>query len=270
MYAAGDDRSNEAAREPLWTYAPVVRAVDDTRLGQVLADIDSRLPATGLTSSATYRDSDLGTWAHEATHGVNSLMRNEHGAGTGVENALYCLNGRTALIEEPRPCTIRDAARYVPTGLRSRMYAQYMIGRTRQWNQIPLYILDEWVAYLNGATHNVWMAKNGGSIGDGAGDLLFTAESAINALAIVCHVQQEIQAGRVSYNDTQLRHAFAFNWSRMMTLFAEAKPVSQLFMDPIAYYRKFSEGRDGDALRRWCRTHLGAAWSSEVMWLVAT
>ena len=50
-----------------------------------LADIESRMPAGHID-----RDSDLVTWAHETTHGINSRCR--VWAGSGM-NAFYCLSG---------------------------------------------------------------------------------------------------------------------------------------------------------------------------------
>jgi len=83
--------------------------------------------------------------SHEQTHGLNSRLREAHG-GAGI-NALYVLNGHYAVFREP-PFSIADVTRYVT--YRGRAAAEYLSGRSaRSWNDRPLYLFDEWVAYSN-------------------------------------------------------------------------------------------------------------------------
>jgi len=251
--------------EPTWIQVAPVRAVSTRSLGAVLADIDSRLVATGLGSSQTYRSADLGTWAHEGAHGVNSRIRNTYGRGTEADNAFYVLWGRAAIIAEPQPVTLQDAARYVPLALRGETYKTYMVDSLSDWNEAPLYALDEWTAYVNGAIHNLSMAEQGRSIGDGSGDLLFTAESAMHSLSVVIAVDARLKRDpQFRYDDTQLRLYVAWNWNRMMQLFADGRQYRQ-FQDPMPYYRVFSHGEAGKDWRQWSRHYFGADWVAAVM-----
>lgn len=251
-------------QEPAWTNVPVMRQVNAVQLGPVLADIDSRLPATGFVSSQTYQMADTGTWAHEATHGLNSLIRTR-GRGTGVDNALYSLRGRAAVIQEPRPVTISEVARFVPLKLRGKIYQLYMIDQARQWNTEPLYVLDEWTSYCNGAAHNLDKLTRGQGIGDGAGDMLFSVETAMYSLALLAAVEQAKLDGRLKhYDDTQLRLYVAWNWDRLMQMLAESAKYKR-FIDPLPYYRIFSESGEGKNLRAFSRAYFGRAWASAVM-----
>ena len=108
-----------------------------------LGDIVSRVGSPG-----TYMDADLVTSAHECTHDINSDLRQTAGAGM---NCCYVLNGWSARLREPK-VTLREIAAKVPLDKRGRGFQLYMVVQRRDWDNEPLYILDELSAYLNGAT----------------------------------------------------------------------------------------------------------------------
>src|SRR5690606_30740396 len=67
-------------------------------------------------------------------------------------NALYVTGGRVVIIEEPK-LRKSDAQKFVPETFRekaSMRYNLYIAGQSA-WDDTPTYILDEWVAYVNGA-----------------------------------------------------------------------------------------------------------------------
>ena len=126
---------------------PVIQNNVDSSLGSVLGDIESRMPA-----GHQYRfPDDLVTWAHEATHGLNSNIRNKDIKPGTTPNAFYLLDGKALLLEEPRGLLISQIANRIPTHLRGKIYKLYMIDQQRWWNDRPLYTYDEWVSYANGA-----------------------------------------------------------------------------------------------------------------------
>ena len=129
---------------PTWTKALPLRKIDPDELGVILSDIESHMPAGHM-----YSDPDKVTWAHETTHGINRRLRNEHRQSAKI-NALYCLNNRACIIEEP-PLTISQVAETIPVELRENLFHLYMVQQAHSWNNTPLYIFDEWVAYTNGA-----------------------------------------------------------------------------------------------------------------------
>jgi len=89
------------------------------------------------------------TSAHEVTHRCNSDIRNEAG---GNVNGFYVGNDRAIVIPEPNTKK-SDCAQYIPESLRGGRYSLYITGQ-QEWNNQPLYIFDEFVAYTN----DVWAA----------------------------------------------------------------------------------------------------------------
>lgn len=139
------------------------------------------------------------TSAHECTHGINSELRlGRFGAQALGEMALdivfkrvgdsltliqpnpraasfqtlaermngfYVGEDRGVLLPEPR---IRKSqvAKYVPSALRGYRYQTYITGQTA-WDDTPLYVFDEWVAYNNGTLTANDLNARGDSSGKG-------------------------------------------------------------------------------------------------------
>lgn len=132
-----------------WHTLKAGRSFDDPRYGKTLQDIESHMPP-----AHGYRHADIGTWGHETTHGINSEVRQQLGARV---NAFYCLDDWVCILREPR-CTLADVAAAVPQPARGNQYELYLVtmqrpvmAGTEGWNDMPLYVLDEWVAYIHGA-----------------------------------------------------------------------------------------------------------------------
>ena len=89
------------------------------------------------------------TNAHETSHFISSALRRP-----GV-NGFYLGNGQAILLVEP-DVTLADVARYVRhKGWRFKTYF------VEAWNDRPLYVLDEFTAYIWGATVAVQDADSG-------------------------------------------------------------------------------------------------------------
>lgn len=141
---------------------------------------------------------DFPTSAHECSHGIHAFLRNRvHGLaqetgrplltfqeppsapagvklfrmpqpvveeddepimGNGV-NAFYYLKDRYSVFQEP-PFKKRDIAKFIPSSLRKTRYNLYIEGQTA-WDNQPLYVWDEWNAYINGGMTAVELAKLG-------------------------------------------------------------------------------------------------------------
>ena len=145
-------RQPDASMQFGWHKVEPLKRVNVAKLGKTLADIESRMPDGHI-----YRDADMITWAHETTHGINSRVRVNCGAGI---NALYCLDGYVGIFREPN-VTKSMVCRYVPNHLRGDVFGLYMSGQGA-WDRQPLYILDEWVAYINGGTVGIELMAGGG------------------------------------------------------------------------------------------------------------
>lgn len=86
------------------------------------------------------------TSAHECSHGIANTIRNTAG---GHVNAFYLGQDRAIVIPEPN-IKKSDVAQYIPSQLRSSRFVLYISGQT-SWNDNPLYVYDEFIAYINGA-----------------------------------------------------------------------------------------------------------------------
>ena len=121
----------------MWTQFAKRRHVS---LDGYLGDIESH-----LNDHHPYKDSDVMTWAHEGTHGVNSLARNY----MPDYNCMYTLDDNMFVAKEPK-FLLSTLAKSIPQELRGEIYKTYLLDSQRWWNDCPLYILDELSAYING------------------------------------------------------------------------------------------------------------------------
>jgi len=121
-----------------------VPAIRNVRYTGVLGELESRMPVNHI-----YRSSNPRNWAHETTHGLNSRIRQE----SAVMNAAYMVGRQQAhLLREPTQFRLSQVMRPGP-GM-SGMAA---------WNNRPLYLLDEWSAYLSGAHKSLEGSPNEGT-----------------------------------------------------------------------------------------------------------
>ena len=134
-----------------------------TERGIVVVDTQgNKMKTLRITKKHSYGDSVYGdvlshckkpetkesryTNVHETSHYISSEIRQTQKPGN---NAFYILDGEAVVIEEP-PITIKDVAEYVPPKLQGLRYKTYLVDQRRHWNEQPLYILDEWNAYVLG------------------------------------------------------------------------------------------------------------------------
>ena len=158
---------------PGWqSIRPVREGFYDAKLGKLLSDIESQMPAQHI-----YRDNDLITWAHETTHGVNSRARQVLPAR---HNAFYCFYKKIFVLSEPNVTKVQ-IKEFIPRELHGSVYHLYIenpqlsakdmamvpagtIVETQE--NIPLHILDEWTAYLNGLEVSQELRLRNSSDGD--------------------------------------------------------------------------------------------------------
>jgi len=96
------------------------------------------------------------TNVHETAHGIHSYLRNSN---SGRVNGFYCLDGKGVIIEEPNMRKSR-VSEFLPQNLRSYRYGTYISGQGA-WDDTPLYIYDEWTAYVLGGMCNVDDVQSG-------------------------------------------------------------------------------------------------------------
>lgn len=118
-----------------------------------LADIESHTLPSYIVGGqkVVYRDSDKITSAHEQTHRINSDIRGKF----KVDCGFYLLKNKAFTIKSHPRVTLSEIAAKVPQARHTSVYKLYLVSQRQWWDKQPLYLLDETVAYLNGASTGV-------------------------------------------------------------------------------------------------------------------
>jgi hypothetical protein len=86
------------------------------------------------------------TNAHENIHMINAHYANKTG---GKKRAFYITGEKGVFLTVWPKIKKDDVRQFVPLSVRGYRYANYLNG-AKEWNNQPLYILDEWSAYVGG------------------------------------------------------------------------------------------------------------------------
>ena len=244
-----------------WLAFPSQQSLSDSSWGTALTDIANHLPSS---YGNTYYDSDKVTHGHETTHGINSHLRNYFNDTGETANGFYVLNDRGALVVEP---DIRksEVAQYVPAALRGSRFSLYVTGST-SWDDRPLYLFDEWVAYTNGGEVGTNLVDEGkwsyGWRDAVMGQLEFTVYAVATAIAVA--------QGDPSYfaSNTQFREFLAWNIERAMRIFRKGAAMASFEWDSQDdYYQTLQTGAAGEPIRAFVRDTYGVSWTNEVLGL---
>jgi hypothetical protein len=242
-----------------WFQFPAQQQDSDPRWGEVLADIVNHLPES---YGSTYYSSDQITWAHETSHGIHSHLRNNFNDTGRRANAFYIPGGKAVIVEEPG---IRksDVAAYVPRSLRGSRFSTYITGQTA-WDDTPLYVFDEWNAYINGGACGVDLAKQGlwtrGWRDGVAGQLELTVYALALAMAV--------EAGDPTYfsENVTFRELLAFEVKRAIEIFSEGASMPAFaWDDQDRYYQTLRESADAEAMRTFARRLFGENWANRFL-----
>jgi hypothetical protein len=237
---------------------PVQNTRTQAPANTVLADIVGHLPAS---YGNTYYDSDVVTWGHETTHGINSHLRNNFNTTGRKANGFYVTGDQGVMLAEP---AIRKSAMipFVPTSLRGSRFATYVTGQT-DWDDRPTYIFDEWVAYTNGSAVGVDLAKQGRWTYGWRDAVMGTLEFTVYAIAI----EMAVATANPQYlqQNPQFAEFVAWNARRAMQLFREgARITSFAYSVQDAYYAKLKTSPDARAWRDFVVAQYGSAFAAEV------
>ena len=221
----------------------------------------------GCLSYTNYYSSDPDTYSHEATHGLNACIRNNYNPNQEHLNGFYLLEGKAIVITEPR-VKKSQVAGFVPKGLQSldltKRFNTYIIGQSSFEND-PLYIFDEWNAYINGALESIEQFKtknyktNSVLLGAGATEFMVYATSlglAISKLDPSYFTQEPkfIPLYKHLVEKTVIR------------ILQEGSSYSQV-VDPsmVAYFNKFRTSAESEDLRNFIRTYMGTGWAKKIL-----
>ena len=224
--------------------------------GSALTDIANHLPSQYGT---TYDDTDLVTFGHETSHGIHAHLRNYENNTGKRANAFYVLHDKAALVVEPN---IRksDAVPYVPASLQNFRYGTYVTG-SASWDDTPLYIWDEWNAYVNGAEVGVNRVKEGvwkESSRDQTGNVEFIVYAVAVAMAVKAKDSAYWQA------ETQFREFLKWNIERGMKLHAEMVKMPEMRPgdDQLTKIRTASDAANW---RQFLVDTYGASWTQSTL-----
>jgi hypothetical protein len=203
----------------VWLEYPSLHARTDGSWDDVLTDIVQHCPAEQVDYYMVF--GDLVASGHEVSHAIHAHLRNNFNTTGTRANGFYVLDNRAALVDEP---DIRksDAIPHVPDRLRGSRFELYLVGQT-EWDDTPLYVWDEWNAYVNGTEVGVDLALSGrwdGGYQDVcAGPLEFVVYSVAIGLAV-----EALDPSYFAAN-TQFREFLAWNLRRSMAVFRECSSL---------------------------------------------
>jgi len=243
---------------------PVQKSVTDPGdWGKVLTDIEGHLPASYGTQ---YQDSSKLTWGHETTHGINSHIRNTFNNTGQKANGFYVLEDRGVVIVEP-PIKKSQVASFVPQSLRGMRFSLYITGQTA-WDDTPLYIFDEWVAYTNGASVGVNLVQSGLYKEQWTDGVAGTLEFTIYSLGLTLALEQ--LAPQYLSSNTQYKEFVAWSSLRAMETFRAGAKMSQFtYADQDALYQKLQSSADAAPMRNLLVKLYGQAFANQVLGLAA-
>lgn len=256
---AGVDAADPTAGVDWFTWPEQQPALSDATWGVQLTDIARHLPAQ--YGDQYWFPDDAMTSGHETTHGINAHLRN-YEAPQGRYNAFYVLQDRAAFVAEPN-MRKADIAPFIPASLQGDRYATDVTGQTA-WDDTPLYVFDEWVAYTNGAEVAVGQVQAGLYRGMWTDAVMGPLEFVVYAIATARAASEKDPAYFTS--NVQFRRFTAWNIERAMRLFDAGRTMSQFqWTRQDTYAAALRTGADAADLRAFARATWGADWTQRVL-----
>ena len=190
--------------------------------------------------------------AHETTHFLNAHLRNKYTVALGRRvNAFYVGRDRFVLLDEPG-VKKSDVITFVPAGLRGDRFALY-VENQKEWDDTPLYLFDEWVAYVNGSEVALEEAAKKKPIGR-SNEVFSCVEFAVYATALAMAVEKH--DARYFARNAQFRAFLAWHVQRSLAVYRKGAAQPEFAWKP-EYYRALKSGDDGRAVREFWRDKLG-------------
>lgn len=228
--------------------------------GAALEDIVQHLPDDQLDY---YCDPDLVTCAHEVSHGIHAYLRNYFNPNDARSNAFYILSDRACFVVEPGILK-HEATPFVPQSLREFRFGTYVSGQSA-WDDTPLYLWDEWNAYINGGEAALDMA-DAGQWNEGWRDQSGVIEFVAYGLAVGMAVAENDPEYLVSDEGEQFKNMLAYFTDRSLDMhrrFAAMSDFQSQTSDDL--YDGLRTNSDAAAMRQFLADTFGAAFRDEVL-----
>lgn len=246
-------QSSKPGDQTVWFEFLPLKKLSDPSWGAFLTDIENHLPEKMGT---TYRDTNKITWSHETTHGIQSHLNNTYRpqGDTARSYGFYVGNNKAVMIPQPK-IRISNVAEMVPQSMRKGRYQLYLVSQAGAWNADPLYLFDEWNAYVNGAATGLEVGENGKT------DFMFACIE-FNVYAIyTCMATKSLDT---TYDSKQLFEFAAWNSKRCMEIYQTGYKKEIFNWDNHKYLNELQTGNDAKAMRQFVIATWGAAWAEEV------
>jgi hypothetical protein len=226
--------------------------------GTQLIDVARHIPSM---YGDTYWFDEPITASHETTHGIQAHLRN-YEAPPGKVNAFYVLGGKVAFVVEPN-MRKQDIKPHIAMGLRGPRYNLYLEQQTA-WDDTPLYVFDEWTAYINGAEVGVGQVQAGLYTGEWTDAVMGPLEFTVYAIATAKAIKQKDPTYYGS--NMQFRCFTAWNIKRAMGLYEAGRLMSQFEWDTQEQFAvKLRAAGEAEPLRQVARELWGADWTQTVL-----
>ncbi len=235
--------------EPEYVDVPVVS--QRIREESLYADIMNR-------QSNPFTSEDRDTNAHETTHGINSDLRNQYARQLRKKvNGFYVTGGKGVIIEEPN---IRKSAviPFLPPALRSYRYNLYIQGQGA-WDDVPLYLVDEWVAYVNGGAVSVEDVEKGRHNGQWSDSVSGCLDFSIYCVALC----MAVETGDPEYweNNTQFRNFMRWHLEKAHDVFMKGRNMEQFRWDKQEkLLESLRNSEAGKPMRDFLNRHFDGLW----------
>ena len=226
--------------------------------GTALRDIVRHLPDDEVDY---YCDPDVVTCAHEVSHGIHAYLRNYQNPNSEPSNALYLLHDRACFVVEPGIWK-HEVEPFVPTALREFRYDTYVSGQSA-WDDTPLYLWDEWNAYLNGGEAAISLYDEGlwtDGWRDQSGVIEFVAYGLAVGLAV-----EELDPGYFASN-AQFKAMLAYLTRRSLELHRRFAAIDDFqFSTSDTLYQALRSQSAGAPLREFLLRTWGQGFRDEVL-----
>lgn len=241
-----------------WFEFKTRKNLKDEKWGNYLTDIENHLDASKGTH---YRDKDFNTWAHETTHGIHGWMNNKL-QDKRTHYHLYVGYDKAVKIKQPN-FKISDVAKMVPSSLQKNRYQLYLIKQQSGWNNEPIYLWDEWVAYCNGIEASIEMV-NKKLFNPPKDSRTDSGWSVIEFGVYATYVAMAQKKHDPSYDNQQMMEFLAWNLERSMRLYKESQAIYYFTWDNNVYLNHLRTSEDAADFRQFIIDNYGKEWASKV------
>ena len=241
------------------TWAEQQPSLGQPSWGTQLIDIARHLPSQ---YGDQYWSDDAITAGHETTHGIQAHLRNYVAPQPIGYNAFYVLGNKAAIVAEPH-MRKSDIKGHIASVLRGPRYQLYLEQQT-EWDDTPLYVFDEWTAYVNGAEVGVGQVEAGLYDGQWTDAVMGPLEFTAYAIATAATIKDKDPS---YYNSNmQFRCFTAYNIKRAMKLYETGHLMNEFsWMTQEQYAIQLRSGAAAEPLRVVARELWGASWTQTVL-----